>query len=678
MKYAIAFLLLLLGLAACGSDPAPACEIADNGDGTRTISCPGADPVVVVDGDADAVCTIGSGDDGGKVISCSDGTLVRIDPDGRVIFPGSGMVVGTARLFGKDGHGGIRVFAEGTEIETTTGEDGRFELGPLPAGIYVLHFEAPGRVTEKRENVPVINNEWRIKEPVVLRIGRWVGGDWVDPAPGGDAVLIHAFTATRAWLDLLELEDMNAETQTLSGVATNGAFSRDGAFVLVQERTALDGPLWLIERATGEKTMVAERSVHGRMAPDAALVAYETLDVEGGCHMHLWRRESGTSAEIGACGPAPTGFVGASWAFSPDGRYLIYSDPAGVPVIHDVTGGPQQQLPIAAMRGRLDFLGGSTHLLVFEQPGFASAGGWGIHDFETGSYLLIGPDAIGDLLVGGGGEAFVFSRFIGDGQQELVLHEVAEETNVVLATGGFTSGVQFSPDGRRILWIESNAATNGRLVVFDRESPENRAAYTARSAWNARFVGVGTAVALIDDAGEMQLWDPVEDEVELVGIATGGWSWNEDSTHFAIGSPAEGEVLLADLTDGSRHRVASDLGGVPVFEPDGAAVVFNRSINREEGTWELVRWEPPAEPVAIGQGFADSLFVTPGGTTLFLECEPGCMGSTLVGYDRALGERVPVDAPVATYRHENGVLIYNVTAPAEESHRNGFHVARVP
>jgi len=674
MKHAIALLLLVPGLAACGSDPAT-CEITDNGDGTRTIACPGADPVRVVDGDADATCVIGSGDDGGKVISCSDGTLVRIDADGRVIFPGSGMVVGTARFFGLADHAGIRVVAVGTDIEATTDAEGRFEIGPLPAGDYELRFEAPGWVTEKRDNIPVINDEWRIKEPVILRVGRWVGGDWVAPAPAGDAVLVSTFGVSRTWLDFLDLVDPEAEPFLLTGASAGGRFDETGRSVLVQERLLIDGPLWLWDRATGVKTVVAEHSVAGWLVPGGEAVVYETVDEAGGCHLHLWQRASGAVTDVGACGPPPSVAAGTVWLFSTDGRRFVYVDEGGQHVIYDVATGGARDLPEGAMPTGAVFLGDGSKLLL-RRWNLTGGHDLGTFDVSDGTWTPLAAD-VTEVIHAPTGDALVFVHGGGGTDSSLSLYDVERARVTALASAGFPWAMEFSTDGRRLLWLD--AATN-RLHVFDRDAPENVATAPGdRGVSSAGFRADGRQVALIDMAGELQLWDPGSGAVEFLGAATTGLIWNASHTHLAV--HAEGEILAIDFAGGARHRIAAELPGLPVFEPDGAALLFNRAISgpRDTVAWEFVRWAPPAEPVVLASTMVRSVLFTPANNALFTECEEGCQGEMLVLWDRERAQRVPIDQPVTGFRHENGVLVYHVNAtdPGQAA-RNGPWVARIP
>ncbi len=98
-------LLSLVGMAALigcsGSDGADgttgtngtngtdgvSCTIADNGDGTKTVTCDDGTTATITDGTDGADCTVADNGDGTKTISCDDGTSVTVT-DGDDAVPG--------------------------------------------------------------------------------------------------------------------------------------------------------------------------------------------------------------------------------------------------------------------------------------------------------------------------------------------------------------------------------------------------------------------------------------------------------------------------------------------------------------------------------------------------------------------------------------------------------------
>ncbi|HUU00529.1 MAG TPA: hypothetical protein VM425_03715 [Myxococcota bacterium] len=144
--------IAILSAADCGGSGG-SCTVADNGDGTATISCPDGTSTTVSsgqdgqDGQNGVSCSVADNGDGTKTISCTDGTSVTIDDgqdgdstlvvnevlqEGDPNCPVGGIAVHT----GIDGDG--NGLLEGDEITGTSylcnGQDGN---GTLPSG--VLH-----------------------------------------------------------------------------------------------------------------------------------------------------------------------------------------------------------------------------------------------------------------------------------------------------------------------------------------------------------------------------------------------------------------------------------------------------------------------------------------------------------------------------------------------------------
>lgn len=67
-----------------GQDGA-SCDVVDNGDGTKTITCPGSDPVTIANGTAGkdgTSCSVTDNGDGTKTIACTDNTSVTVADGG--------------------------------------------------------------------------------------------------------------------------------------------------------------------------------------------------------------------------------------------------------------------------------------------------------------------------------------------------------------------------------------------------------------------------------------------------------------------------------------------------------------------------------------------------------------------------------------------------------------------
>ncbi len=690
MKFLRLFLpaAALLFAAACASDPA--CAIKDNGDGTRNIECPGQPPVRVVAAGEGNTCTLGVGDDGGKVISCSDGTVVRITPEGHVVFPGTGTIEGRAMLFGQSDHSGIRIYVEDSEFETTTDADGNYVLGPLPAGIHVVVFEATGRISERRENIPVINGAWKL-ETIELRFG-WkilagattIDGN-VEPSPDGSAVL--AFTIVPGlggWLSLWELE--TGDEIPLGGIVSTFMWSPDGKRALFQERVGLDGPLQLWDREAGVQVQVAERSVRGGIGPDSKLVVYETLDDDNQCSLHAWRRESGVATRVGACMAGFTGDDGlgeqwrSPWPFNRDGTRFIYMDATPQLMVYDAvrnTSHPISSSFFSTLHVR--FLPDGRHVLVLEwRPDF-SALDLVIVDAETGERHTVASDTTDQYLVAPDGETIVAWRNLSTETPNLLAYRVDDESSLVIQSGFLASRFAFSADGARLLWIEAQGNQAGPLHVLEIQSPENTATYTARAASRGEFASVGSSVLVTDGNGEIHVWDPITGAAELVETVPTRVQFSPDGRRVVvIGNGSE--IQIVDFASGETFRHSDDnLGGPPfAWRPDGSALVYGR-FNDDSGS-DAMLWEPPAAPVKIGTGSFSTSFFSAAGSLAFLECRLPCTGGyTLVLWHVERDAREPIDVPVSDIRLKHGVLWYPVVQPGgDENGRNGVYAVQLP
>jgi len=143
--------LLLPLLMACG--PAPSCTLSDNGDGTRTMTCPDGTSMQLVSTDGSVGCNVRENADGSKTITCTDGSEVTVrdgrdGEDGKDGLQGAPGPVGPVGRPGEDGRDGT----DGTNgadggpgadgADGTNGTDGRnalLLLVPEPPGAHCAH-----------------------------------------------------------------------------------------------------------------------------------------------------------------------------------------------------------------------------------------------------------------------------------------------------------------------------------------------------------------------------------------------------------------------------------------------------------------------------------------------------------------------------------------------------------
>lgn len=661
-------LLTFLALApACGSDPG--CEIEDNHDGTRTIDCPGADPVRVVDAGTGGTCSIGAGEDGGKVIQCTDGTVVRIDKDGNAIFPGTGALHGIARLFGKQDHTGITVRLEGTEYETTTGKDGTFELGPVPAGIYVVVFEANGRAPERRKNVPVINGVFDM-DPVELRLGRWVagmGGTAQLSPVGGAALVWNQFAPATGWLDLWKVGD---EVPVSLGTQVDGfGWSDDGSKVLFHERFTVDGPVRLHDVATGETRTLVEHSDRAELAPAGGAVVYETNGDEG-CRHHVWR-DGAAPRELGACSP------GNSFRFGPDGETVVRTDESGALVLDELEGGRSWSLGTGINLWAIQFSAdGRRVVFPKSQPGAFFASLFAV-DRVAGEVRQLGR-ATSTVSLSPDGGAVLFADNLDTGSGDVLVHEFDSQSTTVLLSATAMGNFAWAPDGRRLLLVENFGGFTGRLHLFDLDRPEVDTSYAEGPVQIASFVNATGEVMLLSQANELVLWDPVDDGTENLGVSSGVWTWSPDGRWALF--LRQDQTLVAYDVIAHTERTLPPSAGLSELDwlADSTSVLV---VNRDGTNGGVRRWKPGRNEVkSLVTGFVTSLAPTDdGGGMLYLQCDPFNCGSgmTLRHYDFAKAEDEGLDTPVQFYINGHGTLLYFIADPAQGG-RGGWYLGPEP
>lgn len=248
-------LLLAVGLcpllSGCAEEAEP-CGISDNGNGTSTLTCNG-ERIVIPGGTSASDCTMVRGEDGGAVITCADGTVIRLDADGRPIFPGKGTIQGVAHLYGQVDHAGIEVRAVGTPYSTTTDSKGQYQLAGLPAGLYALSFEGRGRVPERIENIPALDGIF-VAPPVELRLGMQIAKEFVsvEESPRHDTF----FPLVGGGSDRLTVWDVGSRIGTvLSATASSPSYSDDGGRLVFIEDRSLNGKVvvWDVDERRAEQ-----------------------------------------------------------------------------------------------------------------------------------------------------------------------------------------------------------------------------------------------------------------------------------------------------------------------------------------------------------------------------------------------------------------------------------------
>lgn len=362
-------LLALLPLAwACGSDT-ESCKIRPSEEpGIRILECPSG-TVRVVGGTGTGNCVATQEDDGWRRITCDDGTSVLIDPQGNVHYPGSGAIQGIAMLEGTDGnHAGIVVRALGTPFETETDAEGFYRLGNLPAGLYRLVFDHPGRIPEVRANIPVVNGTHTL-ETVHLSIALRLSPDrnaTTIGSPSGDSLLIRETLPLSHRLTLLDLTTW--ERVHLSSNAVDPEYRFDGRKVLWTENLSSRSRIYLYDVDTGEREELPLLGTRARFFADGRviLVAKEEEAVH---ELAAYDTVTGETVELGRWVPGPSAWFDLL-PMGPDGGSVVYHS-GNTTVLYDHENGEFVLLADMRIPYSMVHYMPSGRKVVFPRPGEA-------------------------------------------------------------------------------------------------------------------------------------------------------------------------------------------------------------------------------------------------------------------------------------------------------------------
>lgn len=586
MRLALRALLLpALLIAACGDEKREsACSVLDNGDGTRTIRC-GDDEFRVPGASDGGTCVKAAAADGGGIIACTDGTTVVIDPDGNVVYPGAGGVVGRVTLAGELlDHSGTIVRAVGSERVAVTDEKGNFFLSDLPAGIYDLLVEREGWEPLRHRNTIAVGGILYL-EPLVLRRGRQLGDSdaQVYVSPAEDTLLVQE--GRSLWLhpvdriDPVELSPNAVRPDDSVPGLHRPTYEAGGGAVLFLENidpAMLLGRVRRYDIGSGTFTRLSER-------------AMDFLPVAEGSAL-IWR------APVGAVGPADTAEV-----------VLQYSDGFELPLGNSDASSDQADV---APGGRALALRGLDGTVVVDVDARTL--------FEPGDLVVVGwsPD---------GRKAALAARSTWTPLSDLFLLDHGTGSFSVLGADVHAMSVSFSRDGSRVLF-PGNCTTNlacDLQVIDTRTFQQFTAPEASRRFLEWGFSPDGASVLYRREAGTSIHWDFERGRTSPLG----------DVTIRALKWSILGDRLVFADSDGACWLARFDADGTPglfsrpyceqiQFLPDGeraTVVVWNESrMRRELRTWD---GGVPSDPVAVlpGSPDADIRFASDGSAVLWTD-----------------------------------------------------------
>jgi len=190
-----------------GKDGQP-CTVADNGDGTKTVSCPGSDPVTIAngaDGKEGTSCSVTDNGDGTKTIACTDNTSVTVSDAAPCTVTDDGMGTktitcpGSAPVTVKDGTSCTLVDAGGGTTVLSCSDGTHVFISP-PIDTYLDPFEdLPGIV------------------PTIVAIG---GGSNPDSFAPGDTIGVTYKVTTKDGR-MIPASELDAAGIWVSGPVTN-------------------------------------------------------------------------------------------------------------------------------------------------------------------------------------------------------------------------------------------------------------------------------------------------------------------------------------------------------------------------------------------------------------------------------------------------------------------------
>lgn len=627
-------------LTGCASEAEP-CAIEDNGDGTSTLRCDGK-TFVIPGGASGSDCTLVRAEDGSGIITCADGTVIRIGPDGRPIFPGKGTVTGSAQYLGLDDHAGIVVRAVGTSHSTTTDAKGQYQLTDLPAGVYSLSFEGRDRVPERIENVPALDGVY-LAAPVVLRLGVKISerSPWqVIESPRKDSFFVSEELQFRS--SRLTIWDLASKTSTvLSATASMPSFSPDGRQLLFVEDRSMDGKavVWDVDERRAETIFDGAREAFFLADGRTVLVLADSLvlvDVE--------TKEPVTIPES----RSPSAFK-----LAPDGKTVAWVKPEGQVAFWDVERRSATSVSVFSPFDIVFTPDGRGAVIMGRDPGGRNVIFHQDLGANVGTTLATydgwanGPSLIKDRYV-------VFELFEGSSRQSYVW------------VRGERTPRPLGPDLRVIPALGENALLLWTMAVGTHDSQ--------RSILSLHDVASGSSTVLATNLidfypspnGRSVLVLTVSGEWEIVGLPGKERTaiadvidpqWSPDGVWLRVSGPGSTRVIRA-----STGR-AVDLGRVEAMNFTGSGTGLFFSVRDEEdpmktflGLWDLEREK--ADMLGLFRG---SVWSSNSGRTVFLR-EPSSGGTALLRVEPRTGVRELIDSEVSEVRMTDppydGFLVY--------------------
>ena len=572
-------------------------------------------------GDGPDTCRMQQHEDGSRTMICPDGSSVRLPGTGERQPPGG--VRGTARLFGREAHAGIRVELAGNDLSAVTAADGSYEIAGVPAGVHKVRFDAPGYERRERSQVLVLPGAW-VTEDVELEIGRRIleGRDWtLVPSPRGDI-----FLARRENLFLVEPQNLAA--RRIATQVQGVRFSPDGAKIVITTGPRSDRPLTLelYEVDGRRKTKVADDVTAWHLTPDGDSIVM-LRQPEGRTLLEVYHHPTGrhtaVAQDVTAWRVSPSGGALVALASTTAGRTLVVWDlaAAGGTGLGDVASRGSDTLPAFAPDGRS---------FVFE----TAFGDFVLWDGRRSETRVLEP-AISTYAFGPAGDRLVYVT-----EGALVHRDLRTDSRFEIATS--VIGATFSPDGETVAYFRDEGGSFVLSTWDAATRASTRRAVTERPA-GMRFSPDGSQLFLLDTSGVLRAWSvdglrTVSDEAHglpVFGPDGRSYVFHEAETLvFARTDTAETVPLGAPVLD---FPVQWDASGTRLFFVTG-----NAPSRLAYGSGWLFHADTRAlERVGTGTFLAGAHFLDDGTLLLLRRFDPSGFRGELALGDTVLGTGVP-------------------------------------
>jgi Tol biopolymer transport system component/DNA-binding winged helix-turn-helix (wHTH) protein len=346
---------------------------------------------------------------------------------------------------------------------------------------------------------------------------------------------------------------------------------RNAAIVLVLLVVALGGAALLykfVRRAKPSspfQTMKLTRLTtsgkvfNAAISPDGKYVVYAAVE---GSRQSLWIRQTGAQSQVQIVAPAENSYTGLT--FTPDSKYIYYS--VASPTF------PNRAL------FQVPTLGGSTKKVL---------------ENLRANPISFSPDGTQFCFVRftpGKESALIIANADGSGERKLFEHN----------TSGTIRCPAWSPDGRRIAYVEEDYASNDSTLLEAQVADGSTRPLTTQRWFRVSgvsWMSDGSGLIMLCAGGQervVQIWELLypEGEARRVTNDLSIYEWLsltvDSQTLAAVTSQTEANIWLAPVSDSGRARPVTSGSGINEtclsWTPDGR-IVYHSNASGTDDIW---------------------------------------------------------------------------------------------